>query len=71
MADIRCSNKKHGELTEQGSGILEIICNSRFCKESPNEVVRHRWNLGKKNPDGTIKLIETRRFKDPTKGNRK
>ncbi|ACF05123.1 gp26 [Mycobacterium phage Predator] len=63
MADIRCKSRKHGELTEQGSGILEIICTSRFCKETPNEVVRHRWDLGKLNSDGSIKLTETRRFK--------
>ena len=64
MPDIRCNNKKFGEVTD-GTGIYEAICTSRFCKQHPNEVVLHRWNLEKLNADGFVKLIETKRFKRP------
>lgn len=68
MADIRCETKKYGELIGKGSGILEVLCKSQLCKTQQNEVVIHRWNLEKFNANGSVKMIETRRFKDPTKG---
>lgn len=71
MAEIRCESRKHGEITEQGCGILIIRCNSRFCKVHQNEVVEHHWDLAETNENGLVKLTETKRFKDPTKGNRK
>jgi hypothetical protein len=71
VAEIRCKNKKFGELTPDG--ILEIFCTSNFCKDHRgDETVIHRWDTGKLNADGTVKLIETRRFKKPTlRGNPK
>lgn len=63
MADIRCGNRKFAEITEQG--ILEIFCNSTFCKTGPDQIVIHRFDINKISADGTIKLIETKRFKRP------
>ncbi|QLF83907.1 hypothetical protein SEA_BECKERTON_22 [Mycobacterium phage Beckerton] len=63
MADIRCSNKKHGEISDNSTGELQMFCRDRFCKIHENEVVLHIWNLAKKSEDGSIRPIETRRFK--------
>ena len=72
MPEIRCENKKFGEVSDGAKGIFEVICGSRFCKTQYDEVVLHRWNLEKLNANGSIKLIETRRFKRPKQeGNRK
>jgi hypothetical protein len=65
MPEIRCANKFFGEVSENSRGIYEAVCQSRFCKTGTNEVVLHRWDLEKLNADGTIKLIETKRFKRP------
>jgi len=65
VPEIRCNSKKFGEVSSEARGIFEVICNSRFCKNQHNEVVLHRWNLEKLNADGSIKMIETRRFKRP------
>ena len=47
--DIRCDNKKHGEILE---GILEIKCSSRFCGAGIGVVVIHRWTIaGDRLPD--------------------
>lgn len=66
MAEIRCGKRKFATITE--NGILEVFCNSVFCKTyaTANEVVIHRFDVNKINADGTIKLIETKRFKRPT-----
>ncbi|AHG24413.1 hypothetical protein PBI_DAMIEN_22 [Mycobacterium phage Damien] len=63
MADIRCSNKKHGEVTENSTGELRMFCRDRFCKIHGNEVVQHVWDLAKVSEDGSIRPIETKRFK--------
>jgi len=65
VLEIRCDSKKHGEVTENSIGIFERICDSRFCKTRPNEVSLHVWNLEKLHEDGTIKPINTKRFKRP------
>lgn len=64
MPEIRCNSKKFGEITTESKGIFESICTSRFCKIN-DEVVIHRWNLEKLNANGSIKMIETKRFKRP------
>lgn len=57
--DLRCPNKKHGEVTDSGN--LEIKCSSRFCGAGRGVVVIHRFNVK------TGELVETLRFKDPTR----
>lgn len=57
MEDLRCENKKHGVLFD---GVIEIKCNSRFCRDSePGVVVLHRFDA----KSGA--LLETQKFKDP------
>lgn len=56
MTDLRCANKKHGELV---SGCLEIKCSSRFCGASAGVVVIHRYDVDSGD------LVETRKFRDP------
>ena len=65
MPEIRCESKKFGEVTNESTGIFESICTSRFCKIQPEEVVLHRWDLQQLNVNGSIKMIETKRFKRP------
>jgi hypothetical protein len=55
--DIRCDNKKFGELTDDG--VIEIKCSSKFCGAAPDVVVIHRFD-----PLSGI-LVETKRFRDP------
>lgn len=64
MPEIRCKNKKHGEINDQASGILIRVCASKFCKIQ-NEIVEHHWNLEKINENGTIYPVETKRYKRP------
>lgn len=56
MMDLRCENKKHGELVED---VLEIKCSSRFCGAGNGVVIIHCWDVltGKRLPD--------KRFSDP------
>jgi hypothetical protein len=54
--DLRCPNKKHGEVTDSS---IEIKCSSRFCGAERGVVVIHRFNAQ------TGELVETLRFKDP------
>lgn len=65
MPEIRCNSKKFGEVTTKSQGIFESICTSRFCKIYQDEVVIHQWDLEKLNVNGSIKMIETKRFKRP------
>lgn len=65
MPEIRCGSKKFGEVTTKSEGVLEVICTSNFCKTRSDEVVLHRWDLKQVNNDGSIKLIDTKRFKRP------
>lgn len=58
MMDIRCSNKLHARITDQG--LLEVACNSRWCGKESGNVVLHRFDLD------TGEIVETLRFKTPT-----
>jgi hypothetical protein len=70
VPEIRCNTKKFGEVTSESKGIFEAVCTSRFCKIQASEVVLHRWDLQQLNENGSIKMIETNRFKRPeVKGN--
>jgi hypothetical protein len=57
MMELRCQNKKHGEMTSDG--LLEVSCDSRFCGKEPGVVVLHRFK-----PE-TGELVETLKFKAP------
>jgi len=65
VPDIRCSSKKFGVVTTKSTGILEVICTSNFCKNQKDEVVLHRWDLEQINENGSVKMIDTKRFKRP------
>lgn len=54
--DIRCENKKHGELTDDG--LVEVKCSSRFCGAAPGVVVLHTFDAQ------TGKLVQTRVFRN-------
>lgn len=56
--DLRCSNKKHGEIND---AIIEIKCQSRFCTGGPGIVVIHRWDAVTGEP------LKDQRFKEPPK----
>jgi hypothetical protein len=53
--DVRCQNKKHGEILD---GVIEIKCSSRFCGAGSGVVVIHRWTL-------TGERLDDKRFRDP------
>lgn len=55
--ELRCSSKKHGELTDEG--LFEVKCSSRFCGAGPGVVVLHRFN------PQTGLIVKTLRFRDP------
>jgi hypothetical protein len=57
MADIRCDNKKFGELTDDG--VIEVKCSSKFCGAAPGVVVIHRFD------PLSGELVQTKRFRDP------
>jgi len=57
MMELRCQNKKHGEVTDDG--LLEVSCDSRFCGKKPGIVVLHRFK-----PE-TGEIVETLKFKAP------
>lgn len=61
MMDIRCPNKLHGRMVEEGFGVLEVSCDSRWCGKTSGIVVLHRFDLD------TGRLLETLRFKSPSK----
>lgn len=54
--DLRCDNKKFGELMD---GAIVVKCSSRFCQAGDGVVVLHYFDP----LNGT--LINTRRFRDP------
>lgn len=56
MTELRCDNKKHGELVE---GILEIKCSSRFCGAGTGVVIIHCWDVS------TGERLADRKFADP------
>lgn len=55
--DLRCDNKKFGELTDDG--YIEVKCPSKFCGAASGIVVLHRFD------PLTGELITTKRFRDP------
>lgn len=64
MIELRCENKKHAVMLTDGSGTLEVACNSTFCGARKGIVVLHRFDLE------TGSLAGTQRFKTPTRKER-
>ena len=58
MRELRCDSKKHGVMITEGSGLLEIKCDSRFCGAKPGIVVLHRFDLA------TGDVVETQRYRE-------
>lgn len=56
--ELRCDAKLHALVVD---GLIEVKCPSRFCRQSPDEVVLHRFT-----PEG--ELVTTLRFRGPQKG---
>jgi hypothetical protein len=56
--EARCQHKKHGEIIDNHT--IDIVCGSRFCKLTADEVVVHRFDLS--TGDYT-----TRRYANPRK----
>lgn len=54
--ELRCASKKHAVLIEEGSGLLEIKCDSRFCGARPGAIVLHRFDLT------TGALVDTHKY---------
>lgn len=54
--ELRCDSKKHAVLIEEGAGILEVKCDSRFCGAQTGVIVLHRFDLS----DGS--LVDTKRY---------
>ena len=57
--DLRCPNKKHGEITQPG--VIEVKCVSRFCGAGDGVIVLHKFD------SRTGELINTHRYKNPIK----
>lgn len=59
--DLRCSDKKHGELTQPSNdvGLVEFKCPRGMCGAGPNTVVLHTFRTD------TGELVKTQRFKQP------
>lgn len=57
MHELRCGNKKFGELTDEGA--IEVKCQSKFCGAAPGIIVLHRFS------PMTGELLKTSRFRDP------
>lgn len=62
MTDLRCNNKKHGEMIDERT--FEVKCSSRFCGAAPGVVVLHRFDV--QTGEHT-----TRVYKDPIPTRRK
>lgn len=57
--ELRCSSSiLHGVIED---GVLEVLCKSNRCGKESGVVVLHRFNVE------TGKLIETKKYKDPTR----
>ena len=56
--DLRCDNKKHGELLEDDH-LIEVKCNSRFCGAAAGVIVLHYFNTT------TGALVRTKTFTEP------
>lgn len=59
--ELRCANKKFGEVIIAGAGVLEVFCDSRFCGKRPGVIVRHRFDLA------TGAMLDTKQFQSATK----
>jgi len=59
--ELRCDSKKHAVLIEEGSGLLEVKCDSRFCGAVSGVIVLHRFDLR----DGS--LVDTKRYNTKTR----
>jgi hypothetical protein len=70
VAEIRCQNKKFGDIDPHASGIFEVTCNSKFCGQ-PNNVTLHIFNLGKVDEDNVIRPTETKWLKRFIEGENK
>lgn len=58
--ELRCSgNKLHGIMVSEGSGELEVRCDSKFCGKQPGVVILHRFDLGSGE-------FHTERYSEPT-----
>lgn len=57
--DLRCPAKKHGVVIREG--VVEIKCDSRFCRAEQGVTVLHRFDVT------TGELVETVKFKDPAR----
>lgn len=64
--DLRCDNKKWGEIIIDSFGILEVSCRSRFkgCEWEPGTVVLHKFNLTNGELMSTSKYREPERVKE-------
>ena len=54
--ELRCNSKKHAVLIEEGSGLLEVKCDSRFCGAASGVIVLHKFDLT------TGKCVDTQRY---------
>lgn len=61
--ELRCDYKLHGIIVEEG--VMEVRCGSEFCGSKGGVVVLHRFDVA------TGELIDTKRFKDPNRKERK
>lgn len=58
--ELRCSSGiKFGEVSDQATGLLEVVCRSNRCGKRPGVVVFHRFDLNNRG------LPDTREFADP------
>lgn len=64
MMELRCPNKKFGELSipSLDEGVIEVRCSSRFCGKRGRVVVLHQFSTS------TGKLLATRRYQSPEGG---
>ena len=60
--ELRCAAKKHGEVLTEGTGVLEISCDSRFCGKRAGVTVRHQFDLE------SGEMLSTHQYKTPMKG---
>jgi hypothetical protein len=62
MLEVRCDNKKFGELiASNGESTIEFKCNSKFCGHNEDTIVIHRFLL----LNGAVRLLGTRKYKAP------
>jgi len=64
MIELRCPNKKFGEVTVPSldEGQIEVACPSRFCGKRSGVTVLHVFSTR------TGKLLDTRQFRSPEGG---